>query len=311
MNFDEVPPVTIPHTNPTTWPEIRAGRLASLIEHTSPEGCRIGLLGVPDDHGVSLNGGRVGAQGGPRVFREALARYGTPFYQPESRDLSTVKIFDAGDLVIGDDLESTHERLTEAVKAMLGHGMLPVVIGGGHDLTWPGVRGLSEHLGEAGNGMEGVYLDAHLDVREERGSGMPFRRILESTPCAKLTVVGLDPFANSREHVEWFRANRGEIGQRDLSAESFFASRSNTAMFVSIDMDAVSSAFAPGVSAVNPVGLAPETVEAWAFHAGRSSSVKYMDLMEFNPAYDTDGRTARVAARLFLAVVAGFAGRDD
>lgn len=303
--------MTIPHTNPTNWPEIRAGRLASLIERASPEGCRIGLLGVPDDHGVSLNGGRVGAQGGPRVFREALARYGTPYYQPESRDLSTVKIFDAGDLVIGEELESTHDRLTEAVKAMLGHGMLPVVIGGGHDLTWPGVRGLSEYLGDAASGMEGVYLDAHLDVREERGSGMPFRRILEGTPCAKLTVVGLDPFANSREHVEWFRANRGEIAPRDRSPESFFAGQGDAAMFISIDMDAVSGAFAPGVSAANPVGLWPEAVEAWAFSAGRAANVQYIDLMEFNPAYDTDGRTARLAARLFLSIVAGFAGRDN
>ncbi|HTV22665.1 MAG TPA: hypothetical protein VMG12_28445, partial [Polyangiaceae bacterium] len=64
-----------PFTVPGTWPEVRAGRFASTLR-PDPEGCRCALLGLADDLGVKLNGGRVGARGGPSAFRAALARYG-------------------------------------------------------------------------------------------------------------------------------------------------------------------------------------------------------------------------------------------
>ena len=69
--------MTIPHCSPPVWPEaIPASRFASLIRRASPEGCRIGLIGLADDLGVRLNNGRPGAREGPRAFRAALARYG-------------------------------------------------------------------------------------------------------------------------------------------------------------------------------------------------------------------------------------------
>lgn len=295
----------IPQTMKASWPEVRAGRFAALIERENPRGCTVGLLGVPDDTGVALNHGRVGAKGGPRAFREALAKYGVAHDQRENRDLSAVRVFDAGDLVVSDELERTHDDLSAAVSAMLALGMLPVVIGGGHDLTWPGVRALSAAVNQP---FAGVYLDAHLDVRRERGSGMPFRKVLEETMCEGLTVVGLDPFANRAEHLEWFQSHGGVIATADVQPADVFGSG---AMFVSIDMDVVTAAAAPGVSAVNPVGMSPGCVEKWAFAAGRDERVRYIDLMEFNPVFDEDGRTARLAARLFLSIISGVAGRSE
>ena len=149
-----------------------------------------------------MNHGRLGATGGPLAFRAALARYGAA----EPAGIAWPGVFDAGDVVPGATLEETHERVKAAAGALLEAGLLPVMIGGGHDLTYPFVRALAARTAEP---LDGVYFDAHLDVRAETGSGMPFRRLVEDCGVRSLTVHGLDPFANSAEHVEWFAGHGG------------------------------------------------------------------------------------------------------
>lgn len=149
-----------------------------------------------------------------------------------------------------------------------------------------------------------MYFDAHLDVREEAGSGMPFRRLVEDCGIGALHVHGLDRFANSDEHVRWFRAHGGTVdsfGPEDAWPEG--------ELFVSLDLDVVDAAFAPGVSAMNPCGWTPGLADRWALAAGRNPQVRCFDIMELNPAFDEGGRTARLAARLFLSFLRGFAER--
>ena len=85
----------------------------------------------------------------------------------------------------GRTLEATHRRVTAATTALLDAGLFPIAIGGGHDLTFPFVRAIAaEH-----SGLAGVYFDAHLDVRETRGSGMPFRRLVEDCGVSRCTCT--------------------------------------------------------------------------------------------------------------------------
>lgn len=286
----------IPHCAPPRWPsEISPGRFASLVRTESAEGCRVALLGLADDEGVRLNGGRPGCRDGPRAFRAALSRYGAA--HPPS---AWVGVFDAGDIVPGDSLEETHARVTEATGALLEAGLMPVGIGGGHDLTFPFVRAACERHGA----MVGVYCDAHLDVREEPGSGMPFRALVERCAVRALYAHGIDLHAARADHLQWFQAHGGHLdpfGPGDEWPEGD--------LFVSLDLDVVDMGFAPGVSAPNPCGWLPRELDAWARAAGRCPSVRAFDLMELNPAHDEGGRTARLAARLFLAFLAGFAER--
>jgi len=286
----------------------RPDRFARTIRTDSPEGCRIALLGLPDDTGVALNGGRVGAKDGPRAFREALAGYGTTTYIAYGGkivDLSKAGVFDAGDVepIAGGTvvaMERTHERVTARVCELLEANLLPVCIGGGHDLTWPAARAVAQKFPD----LAGIYFDAHLDVREEPGSGMAFRKILAETNCQSLTACFLDPVANNREHVDWFLANRGTIHDVGL------LKRPSIPFFCSFDLDCMSAAFAPGVSAANPAGIeAPVFARHQIYDLGRALQVRYFDIMELNPKYDIDGRTARLAAHLFLSFLAGYSSR--
>jgi arginase family enzyme len=230
-------------------------------------------------------------------------------------------VLDAGDITPapGHDeaaLRQTHERVTAAVAALMDAGLFPVGIGGGHDLTFPFVRAVARRETRP---LSGVYFDAHLDVRETAGSGMAFRRLIEECGVRALHVHGLNPLANAREHVQWFTAHGGSVrapGLSGLSPPSDMQSGTTAEdpfpsgpLFASFDLDVIDAAAAPGVSALNPAGWMPAQAEAWMLALGRRKELRALDIMELNPAFDEGGRTARLAAHLFLTFLRGFAER--
>lgn len=302
--------MVIPHTRPGVWPaEIGVSRFAArIVREAAPEvglGLRVALLGLPDDTGVGLNHGRPGAAEGPTAFRAAIAKYGVA----EPFGWSWPMVIDAGDVVpaAGRDeaaMHETHRRVTHAARSLVEAGCFPIAIGGGHDLTFAFVRGVAEGLRVANPGMPlaGVYFDAHLDVRETVGSGMPFRRLMEECGVGPLLCIGASPLANAREHVEYFRSRGGVI------AETLGGSPPGPC-FVSLDMDAVDQAYAPGVSAMNPAGFAPREMQAWLTGLGANPNVVCFDIMELSPPHDERGRTARLAAHFFLSFLMGLSQR--
>ncbi|MBY0307375.1 MAG: formimidoylglutamase [Phycisphaerales bacterium] len=308
--------------------------MAQLITSDPAQGagCRIALLGLPDDCGVQLNNGRPGAADGPRAFRAALASYGVA----EPAGFAWPRVFDAGDVtpapgVHAEALSETHGRVTEAALSLHRAGLLPVAVGGGHDLTFPFVRAAVEHWRKQGGVFGGVYFDAHLDVRPTAGSGMPFRRLIEECGVGPLMVVGFNPLAAAREHVEWFSEaceGRNVIadddlvsrideldGPADLLAPLAGDVRNDPVspdhLFASFDLDAIDAAHAPGVSAMNPAGLSVRESARLVFMAASDARLRCLDIMELSPPNDDRGRTARVAAHLFLHALMGLTlGRE-
>ena len=296
-------PRPIPHTNHPRWPDRPEGRFAHAVSTGQPDGCAIGLLGIPDDTGVKLNRGRAGANEGPAAFRRALARFGVA--TPDDRDWP--RVYDAGDIQpAGTDataIADTHDRVTEAVGAMLDHGLFPVAIGGGHDLTFPFVRALAART----KPLEVVYCDPHLDVRAEVGSGMAFRALIEHRAVARLHNFGAADLVNSREHMAYFADHNGRI-HRDGDPAAFFAGATTDLAF-SFDLDVLDAAHAPGVSAMNPCGWTPQQATAAVLAAGRCPRVRCFDIMELSPLHDHNDRTARLACHLFLSFLWGFTER--
>jgi formiminoglutamase len=323
----------IPHTVPGLWPPLRDARFASGIERDveaflagrGPGAApAVAILGLPDDTGVALNHGRLGAAAGPGAFRTALARYGGTY--DLARGVATaVPVVDAGDVLPApgeaeEALLETHERVGEAAAALYAAGLLPVFVGGGHDLTLPTVRAFVE--GTEGGAVGGINVDAHLDVRERVGSGMAFRRLLDEgrIDARRFVTFGAARFVHEAEHVRWLQGlgatvvgvEQARAGDEEIARAFERATGSGggtSRLFVTLDLDAIDVAHAPGVSATNPDGLDVPTVTAIAERAGRSPAVGHFDLMELSPPHDPDGRTARLAALLFLHFVAGFAER--
>ena len=307
----------IEHLDVGTWPSVPSSRLAARIVHLRHAKARssthddpvfsaaghefsgIGILGLSDDEGVRLNGGRPGARQGPDAFRQALAGYGvTDAVVLEGFNLP---LFDLGNIVPGDDLTETHDRVSAVVTEMLEQGLMPIGIGGGHDLTFPLVRAVLDTLIKPQQKtLDGVYFDAHLDVREENGSGMPFRRLIEHGGIGMLHLFGMDPLSNTKEHLNWFKAHGGVLA--DWPPDHWPQSE---AQFVSVCLDVVDMSQAPGVSAPAPVGWSATRLAEYVEAAGRNPAVCCFDIMELSPPHDENGRTARLAAHLFLRFLAG------
>ena len=326
----------IAHLKPAVYPAISAGRFATLIRTEVParlpSGFFVALIGLPDDTGVKLNNGRPGAKEGPAAFRAAIARYGAaapmnpnrPTMSPRQAGafesppaLQFPAVIDFGDIEPSSQsgeagLDETHDRVTAAVTQILhwgGERCIPVAIGGGHDLTFPFVRAVARHRELDG----GVYYDAHLDVRAEKGSGMPFRAIVEQVGVSSLVCIGVEPLVNAAEHDAWFTSNGGMPidvhGFHQIRAQKKFMPPFPTPGFLSLDMDVFPASSAPGVSALNPIGLPPALVALSIEEHGVDPNVCCFDIMELNPAFDQDGRTARLAAHMFLCFLRGLASR--
>jgi len=299
----------IPHTRRPQPPAHRPGgfwtRVRPIEQYQPPApGTRaVALLGVPDDTGVGLNGGRVGARQGPAAIREALGGLGVadpPAGWPD--------VYDAGDVApVGEDMDASHDRVSEAAAALAAAGLTPLGLGGGHDTTFALVRGVISALPGDRAPRAGVYLDAHLDVRERAGSGMPFRALVERCGVEALSVTGLVPWANTADHMRYFRDAGGVV----LDAGGPDPPPPDRAYFASLDLDAIDASHAPGVSWANPAGVSASRAIAWARAAASSPQLRCFDVVELCPPHDADARTARLAGALVLTALTAMAATAD
>lgn len=314
----------VPFTTPPSWPTIRPDRFAAHIRTDAHDDCRIALLGLPDDLGVRLNNGRPGAKEGPAAFRRILSSFGAD-YDSQTQAPIDIPVYDAGDIEPASSndeaaLHETHDRITAALLAIHSLGMVPICIGGGHDLTFPAIRALSKHIGAPAGG---INIDPHLDVRESVGSGMPYRAAIEGgfLDPQRFVEFGIGRFSNSKAHTDYLRERFAALipieKARDFKSaipvafdRGFPAGRSD-AGFVSLDLDVIDASAAPGVSAPNPDGLSVERVLQVVHRAGEHPAVRHFDIMELSPPNDSADRTARIAALCFLTFLAGFMERPS
>jgi formimidoylglutamase len=254
---------------------------------------------------------------GPRAFRDALPSH-TTFGR--GTDLAGSVCRDLGDLDLPPtSVRAAHERVQSASRAIFTRGALPFFIGGDNGLTGAIIRGLAAARPELKLGL--VVIDSHYDVREYEdedslSSGTPYRRALETPICdgARTFIAGTREFANSAYYDRWLR----EQGITTVPIDAFDATPAqelargirerleavSDAIFLSIDIDAVTSGEAPGSSAAAPGGL--RSREAIAFVREIASSKLFIgaDLSELSPPWDVQSMTAKLAVRLFLEIFA-------
>ena len=270
------------------------------------------VVGVPYDGGIPS---RPGARFGPKAIREALSSFGT---FDGARHVSPA--IDLGDLSVptmnGAD---AHRAIEEAARQVFASGARPVFLGGDHGITGSIIRGLAAARPDIALAL--MTVDAHLDVREyddeaHLSSGTPFRRALETgiVEGARVAMIGIRRFTNSQYYLD-FAAGRGiylatmdEVethgAAKAAKAALYRATSGANALYLSIDMDACDAAFAPGVSAAGIGGLTAREMIEIVRTACTDPRLIGADIMETSPPYDQDGRTAKLAARLLLEILA-------
>lgn len=309
---------------PTTVvpPPLRADdpRIGNLIRFSrdgnAADGTRIVIVGFPSDEGVRINGGRVGAALGPDRIRHWLYRFTPDARCYDAHAAILEQTVDLGNAVCGGDVAADQERLGEVLSPLIQRGIIPIVLGGGHETAFGHFLGYVL----AGRNVSILNIDAHPDVRPlvdgRPHSGSPFRQALEhpSGACWRYIVAGLNPHTAAKSHLEFIAAHGGRWHWNDAISmdeiEGYFA-EGETALMTTFDLDAVDQSHAPGVSAPNATGLAVEVWFNLAYRAGRSQRVSSFDLVELNPTVDVDERTARLAALTVANFLRGVAARPE
>lgn len=270
------------------------------------------LLGYECDEGVKRNMGREGAKEGPHAARRQLAKL--PHHLNEN-----TAIFDAGNVVcVGDDMEKAQSVLAEKVTQILNYKGLPLLLGGGHDIAYGHYNGIKKFVGNDQK-IGIVNLDAHFDLRSNEdgnNSGTPFYQIATENNNQKFDFpylcLGIRNDAN--DSILFERAREWNI--KYIEAELFH--KQNTSyvinkinefckdldfVYLTIDLDGFSSAFAPGVSAASPMGFSVDIALVALETLIATNKLISADVAELNPTYDHDDQTAKLAASLLHFII--------
>ena len=237
----------------------------SNLDDNEPLANAYGILGYAGDIGVARNLGRVGAAAGPASIRKIMATLSNHF---DNR----VNIHDFGDLACAkdDQLEALHDKITHAVARLLSNGIKPILLGGGHDLAYAHYNGLRKFLPQGKIGI--INFDAHFDLRQvdgKRNSGTPFWQIAqEEKEDFYYLALGIQEESNNRELFAFAEATNTEFllnidfclgNWATIAAEITDFIQRVEHVYITVDLDGFSSAYAPGVSAPSPLGFSPET----------------------------------------------------
>jgi len=256
---------------------------------------RISLIGVPLDRNSSY---LRGPAKGPLVVIEALHCDSANLWSETGHDLTPV--FDhAGALDLG-DADNDFTTIEEAARKAGEADSTPLFIGGDHSVTYPLVKGLHKAVGD----FTILHFDAHPDCYHEfegnlHSHACPFSRIMEEKLCSRLVSVGIRTASgHQREQKEKFGIEWLEMKDKKNWPNLSF----DTPVYISVDMDALDPAFAPGVSHHEPGGMT--TRKLLDIIQSVDAPIIGADIVEVNPDRDVNGVTAMTAAKI-LREIAG------
>lgn len=298
----------------------------SNVEQLHEMNSAVSLLGFASDAGVARNKGRTGAKRAPDLIRRALANMA---WHKESR------MFDLGNVVCEDDqLEYAQQQcanvITHALKST------PVItLGGGHEVAWASFKGLAQYLQQRDSESKPkigiINFDAHFDLRAfesssddiKPSSGTPFNQIFQYCQehewpfhyaCLGVSAASNTQalFERARELGVWFVEDH-QLSHLNhvyhLTQLQHFIDDCDF-LYLTIDLDVFPAATAPGVSAPAARGVSIEMLSPFLERIlNYRHKLLLADIAEYNPTYDVDSQTARLAARLCWDIANAFSDR--
>jgi formiminoglutamase len=257
----------------------------------------------------------------PDAFR--LSQRGFTTYSPDfDVDLQTLRVRDLGDiqLPITNPVQGLHQ-IEESLLATHGLPQQPflVLIGGDHSVTAPSFRAYCRAHPEKRVGL--IHFDAHNDVRVmDHGptNGTPVRQILESglnVRGANLVQVGIHGFMNASYYKRWVEHKGGtiftgrQVRRTGIDAivrqAAEIAGDGADAIYVTVDIDVIESAYTPGTGAASPEGIHPNDLYEALFALGQDPKVAVIDFVEHDPIKDVANITGRTMTSAFLTFLSG------
>jgi arginase len=261
-----------------------------------PDIPRVAAIGVPLDENSSFLRGPALA---PARIRAALHAGSMNLTTEDGVDLGASGGWrDLGDLTIGAG-EAAFEAITRHLSSLYAGGARVLALGGDHSITFPTIRAVAATHPD----LTILHIDAHPDLYDEfegsrRSHACPFARIMEAQLASRLVQVGIRAMnALQREQADRFGAE--VIAMRDFHPGLALDLRGP--VYVSLDLDALDPAFAPGVSHHEPGGLSVRDVLRLLSRI--EAPIIGADIVEYNPIRDHAEMTAMVAAKFYKELV--------
>ena len=263
------------------------------------KGAQIAIFGIQEERGTFKNQGCAAA---PDEIRKKLYRL--------KKGTGNYRIIDLGNLNTGFDLDETYVRISEVCRILLENNVMPVLLGGSHDLDYGQYRGYEE--------MEKLIsllnIDAFLDLedaKESPAAKQHIHKILLHEPNYLLSYTHLahqtyliDPLASAILEKLYFEAFR--IGQMRTNLTEMEPAIRN-ADLLSFDITAIKSADAPGNANAQPFGLTGEEACQLCWYAGMNEKLSSVGFYEYNPSFDdAHKKTASVIATMIWYFIEGF-----
>lgn len=248
------------------------------------------LLGVPLDENSSY---KRGAAAAPPLIRDALRCDSSNMWTELGVDLGAEGAYeDVGDLRLPE--KDTFPAIEHAVDALLDKRQRSVCLGGDHSITYPIVRAFGKRFKD----LTVIHFDAHPDLYDDfdgnkHSHASPFARIMEEKLAKRLIQVGIRTMNPAqKKQATRFGVEVFGIGHKRTLEEV----KTWCPVYVSIDMDVLDPAFAPGVSHREPGGMSVR--ELLEHLHSITATVVGADIVEYNPSRDISDLTATVAGKI-------------
>ena len=268
----------------------------------------VGILGVPYEGAASF---RTGTAKAPARIR-SLTPHVAP-YTESGRALSGLRVRDLDDVNVSGDWNAVHDRIVGRVEELLEHPFA-IVLGGDHSVTIPMFHAFSEAVpGPLGY----LHLDAHLDLMpsfEGRtwSHACTARRVLEAASISPehAVFVGIrswlgEEIAFLRDHPEIQTLTASAIAEGDMTnlVTSAFTPLQNAAsVYVTVDIDVLDPAFAPGTGTPEAGGLSTRDLLRILRLAFECLPIRALDVVEVSPPLDSSDITSFAAVKLLYEV---------
>ena len=257
----------------------------------------VAVVGIPFDAYSSFMQGPALA---PAKIRKAWNSGSMNLCAESGIDLETHTNFvDLGDLDIA-GAPAISEKIEKNIAELLGHAVRIISLGGDHAITYPVLKSHSTRLAK----LDILHLDAHPDLYDSYdgnrySNACPFARIMEEKLVSRLVQVGIRTL-NPHQRKQAQRFGVEIIDMQNLHKAG--AIQWENPIYLSIDLDVLDPAFAPGVSHYEPGGMS--TRQVIDLIQGLPVPIAGADIVEFNPKRDPQEITAMVAVKILKEVAA-------